>query len=171
MPRGARPTEGRVRGALFSIWSERIERARFLDLFAGSGAVGLEALSRGALTAVFVERDREAADLLARNLRLASEGAARVVRGALPAAIERLRQEEEPFDLIFADPPYAWTVTEEFLAELAALARPDAELIVEHARRTPPPAVAPAWVRRDLRRYGESALSIYGREGRAGRAG
>jgi 16S rRNA (guanine(966)-N(2))-methyltransferase RsmD len=163
VPRGARPTEGRVRGALFSIWSDRIERSRFLDLFAGSGAVGLEALSRGALAAVFVESDRDAADLLARNLRLASAGAARLLRGELPAALARLRAEEEPFDLLFADPPYAWTVTDELLGELAPLARSDAELIVEHARRTPPPAVAAGWVRRDLRRYGESALSIYGR--------
>ena len=151
-----------MRGALFSIWGERLAGARFLDLFAGSGAVGLEALSRGALAAVFVESGRDAAETLAANLRLAPPHAARLVRGSVPEVLAGLRREEEPFDLIFADPPYDWQVTSELLAELAELARPGAELAFEHSRRNPPPNLAPGWVRRDLRRYGESALALYG---------
>jgi 16S rRNA (guanine966-N2)-methyltransferase len=158
---GTRPTEARVRGALLSIWSERIQGARLLDLFAGSGAVGLEALSRGALEAVFVESSRAARAALTRNLRLAPQGSTRLLVSALPEALGILLAQGERFDLIFADPPYAWTVTGDFLDRLAGLAGPGAELALEHARRGSPPAQAPGWVRRELRRYGETALSIY----------
>lgn len=161
VPKGTRPTGARVRGALLAIWSERLAGANVLDLFAGSGAVGLEALSRGALSAVFVEGARGAAAVLTRNLRLAPAGSARVVAGPLPAVLERLRAAGQRFDLLFADPPYNWTVTAGFLADLAGLAAPGAELAVEHARRAPPPDEAPGWVRRELRRYGETGLSIY----------
>ena len=163
VPKSARPTEARVRGALFSIWSEKLPNARFLDLFAGSGAVGLEALSRGALEAVFVESDRRAVELLRRNLALVSRAAARVLASDVDEAVVGLAGREERFDLIFADPPYERPVTEPLFAKLAALAAPEAELVVEHSRRAPPPEEAAGWYRRDLRRYGESALSIYGR--------
>jgi 16S rRNA (guanine966-N2)-methyltransferase len=150
-----------VRGALLAIWGERLPGARVLDLFAGSGAVGLEAVSRGALEAVFVEGSRPAAAALVRNLRLAPARSTRVVTGAIPGVLERLLHAGERFDLIFADPPYAWTATAEFFVVMAGLAGPGCELAIEHSRRTPPPDVAPGWVRRELRRYGETALSIY----------
>lgn len=150
-----------MRGALLAIWAERLPGARVLDLFAGSGAVGLEAVSRGALEAVFVEGSRPAAAALSRNLRLAPARSTRVVAGAIPGVLERLLHAGERFDLIFADPPYSWTATAEFFVVMAGLAGPDCELAIEHSRRTPPPDVAPGWVRRELRRYGETALSIY----------
>lgn len=165
VPKSARPTEGRVRGALFSIWSERVVDARFLDLFAGSGAVGLEALSRGALEAVFVETERAAVEVLRRNLSLVPREAARLVSRDVGAAVADLGSRGERFDLIFLDPPYASSVPESLLADLAEIATEDAEMAIEHSRRSPPPVEAPGWVRRDLRRYGESALSIYGRVG------
>lgn len=153
-----------MRGALLSIWSERLAGARVLDLFAGSGAVGLEAVSRGALEVVFVEASRAATAVLGRNLRLAPARSTRLVTGAIPGILERMLAAGERFDLMFADPPYTWTVTPEFLALLAGLAAPMSELAVEHSRRTPPPDVAAGWVRRELRRYGETGLSIYAPE-------
>ena len=165
VPKAARPTEGRVRGALFSIWSDRIADARILDLFAGSGAVGIEALSRGALEAVFVESDRGAVEILRRNLSLVPRQAARLVPRDVGAAATDLGARGERFDLIFLDPPYERSVQEGLLADLARIATVDAEMAIEHSRRTPPPVEAPGWVRRELRRYGESALSIYGRVG------
>lgn len=165
VPRNARPSEGRVRGALFSIWSDRVADARFLDLFAGSGAVGIEALSRGALEAVFVEAERAAVEILRRNLSLVPRQAARLVARDVGEAVTDLEARGERFDLIFLDPPYAWSVPESLLADLAGIATEAAEMVIEHSRRSPPPVEAPGWVRRDLRRYGESALSIYGRVG------
>ena len=106
VPHGVRPTEGRVREALFSIWQGELPESRFLDLFAGSGAVGLEALGRGASAVVLVEGDprvERAADVNAGSL-----AAARAVRGyrmRLPAGLAVLREREAPFDLVFADPP------------------------------------------------------------------
>jgi 16S rRNA (guanine(966)-N(2))-methyltransferase RsmD len=165
VPKSARPSEARVRGALFSIWAERILDARFLDLFAGSGAVGIEALSRGALEAVFVESDRFAVEVLRRNLALVPKAAARLRPDDVDAAVAELARRGERFDLIFLDPPYAGSVAESTLMALAGIASEDAELAVEHSRRNPPPVEARGWIRRDLRRYGDSALSIYGRTG------
>lgn len=164
VPRGARPTEARVRGALFSIWAERLDGARFLDLFAGSGAVGLEALSRGALEAVFAESSREALEILARNVRESGPFASRILRGELPGALERLARAGDRFDLIFADPPYAWTVTSELYQAVSAVAAPACELAIEHSRRSAPPELAEGWVRRELRKYGDSAVSFYRRD-------
>ena len=105
-PRGARPTSGKAREALFSILGERIAGANVLDLFAGSGAVGLEALSRGARGVVLVETDSEP---LARAIeRLAPEpGEARLLARDAASALASLEAEGARFDLVFADPPYA----------------------------------------------------------------
>jgi 16S rRNA (guanine(966)-N(2))-methyltransferase RsmD len=149
---------------LLDIWREKIPGARFLDLFAGSGSVGLEALSRGALEAVFVESGREAQRALERNLKLAGAGAARLVRGALPEALGALGAAGERFDLVFADPPYAWTVTEPFLLAAAKVLAPGGEIALEHSRRSPPPERAGDLIRRAARRYGESTLTFYVRE-------
>jgi 16S rRNA (guanine966-N2)-methyltransferase len=103
---GTRPTADRVRETLFSMLASRLgsfEGLRVADLFAGSGALGLEALSRGAASATFVDKDRWAADAIRRNAeRLGASDRVRILGGsalALPAS--------EPFELIFADPPYA----------------------------------------------------------------
>jgi 16S rRNA (guanine966-N2)-methyltransferase len=161
VPAGIRPTSGRLRGALFSIWAGRLPGARILDLFAGCGSVGLEALSRGALEAVFVESGRGPLAALRRNLRLAATDATRVLAQALPGALGRLATEEQRFDLVFADPPYSWTITEELLGAVRRVIRREGELALEHSRRNPPPGELAEWVRTDVRRYGESALSFY----------
>ena len=106
MPEDARPTSGRAREALFDILQDTIVGARVLDVYAGSGAIGLEALSRGAAEAVFVEADRRALD--ANLSRCAPDPAsARILAGDARRALDLLRRERRSFDLVFADPPYS----------------------------------------------------------------
>jgi len=165
VPRDVRPTEGRVREALFSIWGEAVDGARVLDLFAGSGAVALEAMSRGALEAVAVEgAPRVVAALAAAVRRVGQAGRVEVRRGTLPGALEPLAAERPgAFDLVFADPPYRWPDYRRLVAAAEPLLAPDGELAVEHASRHELPAEAGGLVRTDVRRYGESSLSLYRR--------
>jgi 16S rRNA (guanine966-N2)-methyltransferase len=157
VPPGARPTEGRVREALFSIWGDRLEQARVLDLFAGSGVVGLEALSRGALAALFVDQSLQAVKILEANASQVGE-AVEIRKLPLPAGLARL---SGPYDLVFADPPYAFAGYEPLLAGIVPLLAPDGEVGVEHSSRNELPIEAGRLVRTDVRRYGESALSFY----------
>ncbi len=168
-PRGnaTRPTADRVREALFSILTSRgvVSGARVLDLFAGTGALALEALSRGAREAVCVEHARDALQALRANLsalgleRSVVVIAQRVERsaGALSGA----------FDLVFCDPPYA-LVREggvaPVVAELAARGRfaPGAELVLEHDAKDAPPELA-GFVLATTRAYGDTALTFYER--------
>jgi 16S rRNA (guanine966-N2)-methyltransferase len=169
-PRGAgtRPTADRVREALFSMLGP-IEGARVLDLFAGTGALGIEALSRGAATAVFVERDRQALSALRANLAalgLAGDGAggegpqAQVrARDALAALAEDLEQ-GRTYDLVFLDPPYAQAAQlGPRLAEmLPGVLSPEGLAVVEADRR------APLWIDlpvRRQRRYGDTSVTIH----------
>lgn len=102
-----RPTTDKYKETLFNILQPRIPGCRFLDLFAGSGAIGIEALSRGAREAVFVESSRRAVTCIRQNLvhtRLEERG--RVFPQDVMAAISRLEREDAPFDIIFLDPPY-----------------------------------------------------------------
>jgi 16S rRNA (guanine(966)-N(2))-methyltransferase RsmD len=157
VPPGARPTEGRVREALFSIWGDRLENARVLDLFAGSGVVGLEALGRGALAVLFVDQGLQAVTTLEANAAQVGE-IVEVRKLPLPAGLSRLTGH---FDLVFADPPYAFKEYDALLAGLLPLLAPDAEVVVEHSSRSDLPIEAGRLVRTDVRRYGESALSFY----------
>ena len=164
VPPRARPSSGRLREALFSIWGDRVRGAAVLDLFAGSGAVGLEALSRGAARATFVESDPDALAALARNLELVPGGAARIVRGTVSAACARGGLAGAPFDLVFADPPYGARIDAELFAELEPLARSGAALAVEHRGDLPASAHASSrWRWLGTRRYGGSALSLFER--------
>jgi len=104
-PKGVRPTMDRIRGAIFSSLGDLVPGARVLDLFAGTGALGIEALSRGATSAIFVDRDEQCCDCIRRNLakcRLSGT----VIGGDAFRFLEE-RTEPQSFDLIFADPPYA----------------------------------------------------------------
>ncbi len=165
-PRGAatRPTSDRVREALFSILAARgsLSGAVVLDLYAGTGALGLEALSRGAARAVFVESDREAGAALSRNLAaLGEEGRARVIDARVERASKRLGP--DPFDLVLTDPPYAIVAeAAEALAGLVAGAAvaAGATVVLEHASRTPAPEV-PGLTLDDTRVYGDTALAFY----------
>lgn len=104
---GTRPTTDRIKETLFNILQPELYRARFLDLFSGSGAIGIEALSRGCGMAVFVENDREATACIRENLeRTKLFETAEVMRKDVFAALETLEKEGKSFDIIFMDPPY-----------------------------------------------------------------
>src|SRR5262245_43519940 len=138
-PRGlaTRPTADRVRVTLFDVLGPAIAGARVLDLFAGTGAVGIEALSRGAARVVFVEKDQAALRALRANLAAlgASRAAARVMAGDVLRVLADLAPHEEPFDLVFIDPPYTTSLAGRALAALAAacVCRPGSEVVVQHS--------------------------------------
>ncbi len=131
-----RPATDRVRQALFNMLSNRIhfEGASVLDLFAGSGSLGLEALSRGAVSAVFVEEGREAAEAIEGTLREFGCGSKAEV--ICTDAMAYLAQENGPFDLVFADPPYAFDRSAELPGIIFSrkLVGPGGYLLIEHAR-------------------------------------
>jgi 16S rRNA (guanine(966)-N(2))-methyltransferase RsmD len=158
---GVRPSGARLREALFSIWGPRIAGARFLDLYAGSGTVGLEALSRGAANALFVEPDRAARSRLERNLRLARPGTTRLVVRSSREALSVLARQGALFDLLFVDPPYAHEVDQALFEALAQVAAPDASLVVEHRHGSPPAGESGSWNEPSERRYGDSVLRFY----------
>jgi 16S rRNA (guanine966-N2)-methyltransferase len=168
-PKGlaTRPTTDRVREALFGILTSAgaLEGARVLDLYAGTGALALEALSRGAATAVLVESAREALAALRANVTaLGLEDRARVVAGDVAKAIRRL-PDAGPFDLVFADPPWAMVDEGHGAAVLSALARSagiatDGRVVLEHSARTAPFDVD-GLVRLETRKYGDTALTFY----------
>jgi 16S rRNA (guanine966-N2)-methyltransferase len=156
-----RPTAGRVKESVFSILGEHVRGARVLDLYAGSGALGLEALSRGACAAVFVENDPVAARTLRENLeRLAA--AASVVRAPAERAVAELH---DSFDLVFLDPPYGSSLAARTLEILgrAGVVAPGGLVVAEHSRRDELPDHAGALERVDRRRYGDTEVSFYAR--------
>ncbi len=160
---GVRPTESRVREALFAIWQERVPDSDFLDLFAGSGAVGLEALSRGAARACFVESQSRALAALRRNWEknreILAPARVEILRGSLPRAFGRLG--DQRFDLIFADPPYDFSDYPSLLRAAMGCMRPQGEMAVEHSARVEVAAQVAGWQRRAQHRYGETRLSFY----------
>lgn len=159
--RGTRPTTDRVRAALFSALAARRDFAglRVLDLYAGSGALGLEALSRGAASVLLVEEDRRAARAIAGNIEVVGLPGA-VLRQAPVAAV--LAGPSQPMDLILADPPYglAAAALEDVLGRLDAggWASPGAVVVVERAASGPLLAWPPGWLPRPPRRYGDTRL-------------
>lgn len=164
VPHGVRPTEGRLREALFSIWQGEIDGARFLDLFAGAGAVGLEALGRGVQRAVLVEGDPRTLRTVKENvaaLGADAERGARLYRLRLPAGLAVLREREAPFDLVFVDPPYGFDEGAKLLAGLPPLLAPDGAVAFEHAARDSAPPAPAGLAFDETRCYGDSCLSFY----------
>jgi 16S rRNA (guanine966-N2)-methyltransferase len=162
-PAGVRPTADRVREALFARLSD-LDGVCVLDLYAGTGALGIEALSRGAERAVFVERSNASLSALRRNLRtLELDAYARVVRGDVRGALRRLAGEGLRFDLVLADPPYDDPSVAAPLALLVSgrLLAPGATVVVERSRRHPLPAVE-GLVSLGSRRYGDTELEWLG---------
>lgn len=163
VPKGldVRPTADRVREAVFSILAAKVEGARVLDLFAGTGALGLEALSRGAARAVFVDRRPLALKIIKRNVEaLGLEGSARILRTDLSRGPEGLRQETGPFDLIFMDPPYGKGLVAPAL-DMAArlkLAGPETQAVIEQSFREDPPRIGPDWTLAQERVYGRTRI-------------
>ena len=165
-PRGShtRPTAAKVREAIFNILGPPPEGS-VLDLYAGTGALGIEALSRGAHRAVFVERDHQALVVLRRNLReLGVEERSSVLGGEVCGALRRLVSQEEHFSWVFLDPPYA-KETEGVLAELSGgeLLTSCAVVVVEHDRRHRPAGSVGGLFLTDRRMYGDTELSFFRR--------
>jgi 16S rRNA (guanine966-N2)-methyltransferase len=167
VPRGGvRPTAERVREALFSMLAHRgaLSGARVLDAFAGSGALGLEALSRGAASALFVEHSDSVARVLAANIAALGVGAAaRIMPRDIASALRSLSKGGERFDLCFVDPPYASGLLATTLTALAGsgLLAERALLVAESDRRHAPGAVAGLALAIE-RRYGDTLISLYG---------
>mgnify|MGYP003577640345 CR=1 FL=1 len=166
-PRGGelRPTANRVREALFDILGERVRNARFLDLFAGTGAVGIEALSRGAARCLFVEENPQYVRVIRSNLQVCRlESASEVYQGSLPSGLSLL-DTRSLVDLAFVDPPYGAPAGDLVLEELGlgGLLRDGAWVILEHRKSTQ--ARAQVGSLRHLRtvRYGDTVLSFFER--------
>jgi 16S rRNA (guanine(966)-N(2))-methyltransferase RsmD len=150
-----------VREALFDILAGRVEGSAVLDAFAGSGALALEALSRGAERAVMVERSAKAAAVIRRNIEaVGMAGKARLVTADWERASRSMLAEGERFDLILLDPPYGWHDAAGLLATAARLAAPGAWISLEHGRDGPPSSPDGA-VFVKSRVYGDTTLSFY----------
>ena len=159
---GTRPTSDKVRGAVMNILGQFFEGGEVLDLYAGSGALALEALSRGCGRALCVERDRKALDALRRNARACGmEGRVELLCAQLPEGLVRVGR--GGFALAFADPPYA-DGPEGVLALLGGLLKAGARAVAEHDARRPPADRFGALGLEDRRAYGGTGISIYRRE-------
>ena len=157
---GLRPTSDRLRETLFNILTPRIEGARVLDAYAGTGAVGIEALSRGAAHVTFVEQDHRAQRLIETNLRRCGVSDRYAIIRAGFAGAAGLNGE---FDLIFLDPPYDRDELSRALGAAVPLVGPETLLIVEHATRDPAPEKIGGLERTREVVQGDSALAFYRR--------
>ena len=170
--RGVRPTSDRVREALFARL-EPLSGMRVLDLYAGSGALGIEALSRGARSAVFVERSARTRAVLEQNIDQLQLGSrARILRGDAAVALTRLRAADECFDLVFVDPPYESDEVDRALPLLtgAGLLSEHALVVVEGPKRhslEPPEGLSLV----DEREYGDTRIARLSPERAGGRGG
>lgn len=168
-PRGleTRPTSDRLRETLFNVLAPRIAGTVFLDLYAGSGAVGIEALSRGAREAIFVEQAETSLRAIRANLAsLAIRGGYALEPRAVTAALGRLAEQGRTVDIVFLDPPYA--LAEEYASALGLLGGacqnllvPDALVVAEHEKRRDLDEHFGALARTRVLRQGDAALSFY----------
>lgn len=163
-----RPTSDMLRESLFNVLGPRVENSRFLDLFAGTGAIGIEAVSRGAKFVAFVESHSKTVQLIRENLAALeiTEGV-RVIPGQVISAITKLEKESiAAFDFIFLDPPYAnESEYKETLHTLdnASLVHPFTMLIAEHRQTLELPATLTRFERARILRQGDAALTFYRR--------
>lgn len=155
-----RPTSDKVKQALFNIIGGRIEGSTFLDLFAGAGGIGIEALSRGADQVAFVDDSNESLKIIRSNVEQAGfAGRAQIV---FARAESFLRKPTGPYDIIFLDPPYAMQL--ESLLELIAnsgIVKPGGDVIAEHFKKQPSPSRAGTLTLYREARYGDTVLAFY----------
>jgi 16S rRNA (guanine966-N2)-methyltransferase len=159
-----RPTSDRLRETLFNILSPRIAESRFLDICAGSGAVGVEAISRGARHTTLIDNSRRACSVIKANLHtLGIEGEATVINRDAAAALKQLAKDGRQFDIVFFDPPYASDLYGEVMRLLdeQPLLPGDGLVIAEHRAKTPPAGRYGRLTMYREVRQGESALAFY----------
>ncbi len=160
-----RPSTGRVKEYIFSILFDHIIEAEFLDLFAGSGSLGIEALSRGAASGTFVDAERKSIEILKYNLALCGyQKHVRVIQGDVFTVFHRLSEEGAVFDLILADPPFKGMYHENIVQRVAEnrLLKKDGILIIEHEQHDVVQDTLPLSLKRE-KKFGHCAISIYGR--------
>ena len=160
---GLRPTSDRLRETLFNVLAPRVRGARVMDVYAGTGAVGIEAMSRGAEHVTFVESDRRAHTLIEVNLARCgiAEGYA-IIRAPAGRAFETIRQTPSfaPFDIVLLDPPYDHPA-EQVLTGVESIVAPGAVIVLEHAKRMPVPTETGSLVCTRNLMSGDSALAFY----------
>jgi 16S rRNA (guanine(966)-N(2))-methyltransferase RsmD len=168
-PRGerTRPTSGRLKKSLFDVLAGRLPGARVLDLYAGSGSLAFEALSRGAEEAVVVERNRKACESIRRNaseLRLVER--VEILAMDVSSAISKLRHRGDRFDVIFADPPYRSSEPEDLLVHLGdgLLLKEEGLVVLEHHHKRELREGYGSLSRVRVLKAGESCLTFFGRE-------
>ena len=162
VPAGTRPAAERVRQAVFSSLGPRIEGARVLDLYCGSGAYALEALSRGAEQAVGVDSDPRAIGAARANAKAAGlEGEAVFVRRDVSSFVGSDVRRRGPFDLVFADPPYEQDVSGVLLTSLREALAPDGLIVIEQRFTTDDPTPPSGYVLVADRRYGDTRIVTY----------
>jgi len=163
--RSVRPTSGRARTTLFDMLAARIPNCRFLDLYAGVGSVGLEALSRGAASATFVEQSQKACLMLRENIQsLGMKDRAEVICKRAGPGLKLLSLRGEEFELVFLDPPYK--AQQEALAVLrylgeSSLLGEDAVVVLQHSSRDDSPAQTASLVLADSRRVGDTCFCFF----------
>ena len=160
---GLRPTSDKLRETLFNVLATRIPGAHVLDAFAGTGALGIEALSRGAASATFIESDRRAQALIAENLaRCGVTNGCAIIRAPVARGVGMLRSSPTfvPFDVVLLDPPYDQPL-ETILEEAETIVGSAGILVLEHAKRRQTPESTARLVRFRQIASGDSALSLY----------
>lgn len=159
---GLRPTSDSLRETLFNVIGASIADVRFLDVFAGTGAVGIEAFSRGATSVAFVESDARAIKLLQKNLEhVGLAGVATLIREDFMSRVGKRTGLRGPFDLVFLDPPYEIPAIESALERAVSLTAPTGRVILEHSRRRTVPETVEGASRYRVLEAGDSALSFY----------
>jgi 16S rRNA (guanine(966)-N(2))-methyltransferase RsmD len=164
---GLRPTSDSLRETLFNVLGPTVLGVRVLDAFAGTGAVGIEAISRGAAHATFIERDPRAIALIEANIaKLGIKSACVILRGDFVmvkpgASLAEALAEAERFDLVFLDPPYELPDLEQVIRRAGQLTAPGGRVVVEHAKKRELPAAVPGLAKYRTLTAGDSALSFY----------
>jgi len=159
-----RPTADRVKESLFNILAPIIPACTFVDLFAGAGGVGIEALSRGAAKVLFVEKDQRAVRLLKHNIDLAGlHTGAEIMAGDVEQSLRRLTQRNEKFDIVFADPPYRQGLAAAVLNTLARhpVWQPHTTIVLETDAKDVLPENTGTFALWRREKYGDTALSFY----------
>lgn len=155
------PTSGKVKEALFSILTEEVEGSRFLDIFSGSGAIGIEAISRGAVFTAFIDDNRDSIGTIRENLKkLQITNNYQILAGDFESSLNRLSGD---FDIIFADPPYAFKDYEHLFKVMGdlKLLKDDGVLIIEHRKDIKLPSDIHGFSKVKCKKYGTASMSIY----------